>query len=99
MAALVADVDIIFLSCFFLSSFFFSLPNLSDSRLIVYHTSTHDVVLVRIYNAGLKCAARGSMEMQTQKIVKNLPSGHHCTILSGYIFATKAYINNREKTC
>ena len=67
MAALVADVDIIFLSCFFLSSFFFSLPNLSDSRLIVYHTSTHDVVLVRIYNAGLKCAARGSLEMQDPK--------------------------------
>jgi len=28
---------------------------------------------------------------------KNLPSGHHRTTLSGYIFATKAHINNRKK--
>jgi len=35
---------------FLLSSFFllFSSPNLSGRRLDVYHTSTHDVVLVRI---------------------------------------------------
>ena len=33
----------------FLSSFFlFSSPNLSSRRLDVYHTSTHDVALVRI---------------------------------------------------
>ena len=35
---------------------------------------------------------------RTQKIAKNLPSGHHCTTLSGYIFATKARINNRKKS-
>jgi len=28
--------------------FFFSLPNLSDHRLDVYHTSTHGVALVQI---------------------------------------------------
>jgi len=28
---------------------------------------------------------------------KNLPSEHHRTNLSGYIFATKAYIDNRKK--
>jgi len=28
---------------------------------------------------------------------KKLPSGHHHTILSGCIFATKAHINNRKK--
>jgi len=28
---------------------------------------------------------------------KNSPSGHHCTTMSGYIFATKARINNRKK--
>jgi len=28
---------------------------------------------------------------------KNSPSGHHCTTLSGYIFATKAHIDNRKK--
>jgi len=32
-----------------------------------------------------------------QKIAKNLPSGHHCTTLSGYIFATKAHIDNWKK--
>jgi len=43
--------------------FFFPLPNLSGRRLAVYYTSAHGVALVRIWNAGLKCAARGSMEM------------------------------------
>ena len=53
---------------FFLSIFFFySTPNLSGHRLDVYHTSTHGVALVRIYNAGLKCAARGSLQMQDPK--------------------------------
>jgi len=32
-----------------------------------------------------------------QKIAKNLPSVHHRTILSGYIFATKARIDNWKK--
>jgi len=32
-----------------------------------------------------------------QKIVKNLPSGHHCTTLSDYIFATKAHIDNWKR--
>ena len=59
----VADVDIIFLSRrFFL--LLFSLPNLNGRKLDVCHTSTHGVALVRIWNAGLKCAARGSLEIQ-----------------------------------
>ena len=37
-----------FLSIFYLSSFFYSSPNLSGRRLDVYHTSTHGVALVRI---------------------------------------------------
>jgi len=41
MAPYAADAYIIFLSRFFLSSFFFSWPNLSSRRLDVYHTSTH----------------------------------------------------------
>jgi len=35
--------------------------------------------------------------MQDAKIAKNSPSGHHRTNLSGYIFATKARIDNRKK--
>jgi len=38
----------ILVSFFFLSSFFYSSPNLSGRRLDVYHTSTHGVALVRI---------------------------------------------------
>jgi len=32
-----------------------------------------------------------------QKIAKNVPPGHHRTTLSGYIFATKACIDNQKK--
>ena len=32
-----------------------------------------------------------------KKIAKNLPSAHHRTTLSGYIFATKARIDNWKK--
>ena len=60
---------IIFLPCglFYLSINVFSSPNLSGRRIDVCHTSTHGVALVRIYNAGMKCAARGSLEMQDPK--------------------------------
>ena len=34
---------------------------------------------------------------RTQKSRQKSPSGHHRTTLSGYIFATKACINNRKK--
>jgi len=37
--------------------------------------------------------------MQAPKIRQKSPSGHHRTTLSGYIFATKAHIDNRKKTC
>ena len=38
---------------------------------------------------------------RTPKIAKNrhLHSAHHRTTLSGYIFASKAHIDNRKKTC
>jgi len=90
---------IIFSSCrlFFLSLFFFSSPNLSRRRLDVCHTSTHGVALVRISDAGLKPAARGSLKTQDAKKSQKSPSGHHRTTLSGYIFATKAHVDNRKK--
>ena len=55
-------------SFFFL--FFLSSPTLSRRRLDVYHTCTHGVALVRISDAGLKRAARGSLQIQ-DGIVKN----------------------------
>jgi len=36
---------------------------------------------------------------RTQKIAKNLPSGHHRRTLSGYTFTIKARINNWKKAC
>jgi len=53
---------------------------------------------VRIQNAGLKGAARGSVQMQDPKSRQKSPSGHHPTTLSGYIFATEACIDNRKKS-
>jgi len=90
------SIFVLFLS----SSFFlFSSHNLSSRKLDVYYTPTHGVALVRIQNAGLKCAAHGLLEMQDAKIAKNLPSGHHRATLLGYIFATKARIDNWKKNC
>jgi len=65
------------------------------SGLDVYHTFTHVVALVRIYDAGLKRAARGSLKNTGRK---KSPSGHHRTTLSGYIFASKARIDNQKNS-
>jgi len=42
----------------------------------------------------MKCAARGSLEIQD---AKKSPSAHSRTTLSGYIFVTKAHIDNGKK--
>ena len=99
MAALYNRAGHYIFALWFLSSIyllFYSSPNLSGHRLDVYHTSTHSVALVRIWNAGLKDATRGSLQIQDAKSRQKSPSGHHRTTLSGYIFATKARINNRK---
>jgi len=68
MAALRSRCGHYIFSLWFLSIILsFYSPNLSGRRLDAYHTLTHGVVLVRIYNAGLKCAARGSLQMQDPK--------------------------------
>jgi len=94
-----ADDYIFILSFVLLLSSFFSLLNLSRHRLDVCHTSTHGVALVPIYDAGLKSAACGSLKTQDARSRQKSPSGHHRTTLSGYIFATKAHIDNQKKTC
>jgi len=56
----------LYLSCGFfyvLSIYLFFLPILSRRRFDVYHTSTHGVALVRIWDAGLKRAAYSSLKM------------------------------------
>jgi len=45
----------------------------------------------------MKCAARGSLEMQDPKNRQKFAIWHHRTNLVGYIFATKARIDNRKK--
>jgi len=45
----------------------------------------------------VKRVARGSLEIQDPKTDKNATFGHHRTTLSGYIFATKAHIDNRKR--
>ena len=86
-----------FCRVFFLYIYLFSSPNLRHRRLDVCHTTTHSVALVRIYDAGLKRTAHGSLNIQDAKSRQKSPSGHHSTILSGYIFAIKACIDNRKK--
>jgi len=69
MVALCNRADHYIFALWFLSSifFFFSSPNLSGRRLDVYHTLTHGVAVVQIWNAGLKGAARSSLQMQDPK--------------------------------
>ena len=43
------------------------------------------------------CTRLDRCKCRTQKIAKYSPSAHHGTTLSGYIFATKALIDNRKK--
>jgi len=45
------------------------------------------------------CCMRLAENTGCKKIAKNLPRAYHRTTLSGYIFATKACIDNRKKTC
>jgi len=37
------------------------------------------------------------MRLAENTVCKKSPFGHHCTTLSGYIFTTKARIDNRKK--
>ena len=77
---------IMFLSCgFFFFFFFFSSSILSGRRLDVYHTSTHGVAVVQIYNAGLKCAARSLLEMQDTKIRHLRTIAQLCRALSSQL--------------
>jgi len=74
----------------------FSSPNLSGWRLDICHIP-HMVrpCKFRLQVWNMLRAAR--WKYSTQKIAINSPSGHHPTTLSGFIFATKACIDNRKK--
>ena len=81
-------------------------PRLISAVADVYHTSTHGVALVRIWNAGWNVLRAARLKCSTQKIAKNSPKirqkfaicrGHHRTNLSGCVFATNAHIDNQKK--
>jgi len=76
---------------------FLSSPNLSGHRLDVYHSSSHDVALVRILNACLKCAARGSKKIQDAKMTQKLPSEHHRTTICRAISSQLRHVSTTGK--
>jgi len=92
------DADIIFLPCgfFFYLSFFPRLISaVADwmSTILPHMVWPSCEFRMQVWN--VLHVAR--WKYRTQKIAKNSPSGHHRTTLSGYIFATKARIDNRKK--
>ena len=82
------------------SSFFISSPNLSGRTLDVYHTSKHGVALVRIQNACLKCAARGSLKYTG---CKNDAKIHHLGTITQLCLTTSLQLRHvftvGKKTC
>ena len=98
MAAICNRTGHYIFALWFLLSFclsLFSSPNLSSRRLDVFHTSTHDVALVQIHNAGLKCAARGALEMQDPKIRRLRTIAQLCRAISSQL----RHISTIGKTC
>ena len=85
--------DIIFLPFGFFYLSFFSSPILSRRRLDIHHTWC-DLCEFKMQVWNVLHAACWKYRMQ--KNAKNLPSGHHRTTLSGYIFVNKARIDNRK---
>jgi len=86
---------------FYLLSFFFLFSSLILA--VADWMSTILPHMVWPYSANLGCRSETCCtrfaEIQDAKIAKKYPSGHHRTTMSGYIFATKARIDNRKKTC
>jgi len=78
-------------------SIFLSSPNLSGRTLDVYRTSTHGVALVGIRMQVWNVLRAARWKCRTQTIAQNSPSAHHRTNWSGYVFATKARIDNGKK--
>jgi len=88
---------IIFLPCgfFLLLSFF---PHLI-SAVADWMSATWCGLSVNLECRSETCCTGLAESTGPKKIATKSPSGHHCTTLSGYIFATKACIDNGKKTC
>jgi len=86
----VADAYITFSSCFFLLSFFLAYSQRLQIGCLPYFYTWCGP------SANLECRSEMCcMRLAGKAGPKNSPSGHHRTTLSGYIFATKALIDNR----
>jgi len=97
----VADVDIIFMSCgffFFFLSFFLAYSHpLQIGCLPYFHTGCGLSATANLGCRSETCCTQLAENTGRKKIAKNSPSAHHRTTLSGYIFATKAHIDNQKK--
>jgi len=92
----IADADIIFLSC----GFFFYLLLSFFPRLFSAVADWMTTILPHMVHlsANLECRSETCCTQLTENTGrKKSPSAHHRTTLSGYIFATKACIDNRKK--
>ena len=87
-------VSPIFCLLFLLS---FSSPNLSGRRFDVTWCGLSANLECRSEMSEMKGLHAARWEYKTQKWCQKSPSRHHRTTLSGYIFATKAHIDNRKK--
>jgi len=70
---------------FYLSFFSRLISAAADWISIVYHTSTHDVALVRIYNMVWNVLQADRWKYRTQKWCKKSPSEHHRTTISSQL--------------
>jgi len=83
----------------FLSSFFYLFPRLISavgdwmSTILPHMVWPQCKFRMQVWNV----VYTARWKYRTQKSRQKSPSGHHCTTLSGYIFATKAHIDNRKK--
>jgi len=92
----------IFILWFLLSSFFFFLLFLVKSQRSAIgcrpYFRTWCGLSANLQRMSETCCRRLADNTGRQNDVKKSPPGHHPTNLSGYIFATKARIDNRRKT-
>jgi len=87
-------IFILFLSSFFFFCFFLALSQRSEIGCLPYFHTWCGL------SANLECWSKMCCTWLSEDTGrKKSPSGHHPTTLLGYIFATKARINNRKKTC
>ena len=90
---------IIFSCCyffFFLLLFFLAKSQLSQIGCLPYF-QTWCGLSANLRCRSETCCTRLAENTGRKKVAKNRPSGYHHTTLSGYIFPTKARIDNRKK--